>query len=944
MSINTQQENSKVLDEKPQSDSNKVLLLSKIPKPSQSPQILKNSKSQAILNIHNKNNQLQTSMISLNKSNSNFHKVIVNKKNYDQFIFQKKYLISKTQYHKLISNLSDVEKKIKENNDIIDNLNKNLNTLKETKKKKKEEITELLSSQESLEEIYQNKIASLSENSEKLVKDKNDKINGQNNNNGNNNDNGEEQTNPNTNDSNNSNEENKNNENDGGNNNHKNKSNSMSSLLSSDSDNNAIEIKYNEIKLSNQKRYEEQVNSLVEGLLHKKDYELKNKIKADVKEAYQAFSSDANSENEMQNSVCNFFTKISSFISSSNIGNISEKQVNIFLHDLMKINYIETVIEEILKFLNKTYKERKTELKGQLRTFSEKNEILEMKKKSFETKKEELKSFMDEYKEKYINEKNKNDITDNEKAQYTSFISENDNLKNEKMLFINRNGFKKHSVKIKKLKFGSLNNSENKIRGLDINNNDLNKSSDIIPNSDRQIIDDSFNKYLIDCLKINSKNKAEKSIDNGNKKIILQKFSNKNSGIGINELLNNNICNNTEIDPKINESKINLMNNTEILGDSAKSTNKKRIKMRIIYRNSKNKNMNSRNKTNVIPINNNSNLQDLISAKKNPSTNKIIFLKKNKSNSFRNIHELKSPAKITTTHRHNHIYFQREEVKEKLFSRSPDGNLNNTCTNKTNNIPYQGKIISLNKTNIEPKKIDLTKINKSGVYSTRYDNRLKILTKGIKESFCYFKFYKDNFVEFSPLDEYLKTPENLDYIEGYISIDVLWHQFKLKPKIYKNQITNYEQLVNNLDKDINISELNSNIENNDYLGIELKDIIDIILSKEMKDILKIYNAYSKFGERQEKPNINKFINSREVRNITLDQNDKMKSTMCKYFTFSLKFKKESVPKIEFIFINYEQFNLWYNCLEYIIKINNQTPKLINIKAYNIQTSPNKKKD
>ncbi len=57
-----------------------------------------------------------------------------------------------------------------------------------------------------------------------------------------------------------------------------------------------------------------------------------------------------------------------------------------------------------------------------------------MKKKTFETKKEELKSFMDECKEKYTNEKNKNDITDNEKAQYTGFISENDNLKNERML------------------------------------------------------------------------------------------------------------------------------------------------------------------------------------------------------------------------------------------------------------------------------------------------------------------------------------------------------------------------------------------------------------------------------------------------------------------------------------------------------------------------------
>ena len=51
---------------------------------------------------------------------------------------------------------------------------------------------------------------------------------------------------------------------------------------------------------------------------------------------------------------------------------------------------------------------------------------------------------------------NKNEITDNKKALYTSFISENDNLKNEKMLFINRNGFKKHSVKIKKLKYLEL--------------------------------------------------------------------------------------------------------------------------------------------------------------------------------------------------------------------------------------------------------------------------------------------------------------------------------------------------------------------------------------------------------------------------------------------------------------------------------------------------------
>ena len=108
----------------------------------------------------------------------------------------------------------------------------------------------------------------------------------------------------------------------------------------------------------------------------------------------------------------------------------------------------------------------------------------------------------------------------------------------------------------------------------------------------------------------------------------------------------------------------------------------------------------------------------------------------------------------------------------------------------------------------------------------------------------------------------------------------------------------------------------------------------------MKEIIKIYNAYIKYTERQEKPDLNKFLNTREIRDILLEHSDKKKAISCKYFVFSLKFKKESAPKIEFIFINYEQFNLWYNCLQYIIKINNQTPKLINVKTYG---SPNKKK-
>ena len=940
MSISLQQSSSHLINDEPLKNSNKLLFLSKIPKTSKSPDYLKSSKSKVQLDLSNANN-------CLNKSNISVQKIFFNKKNYEQYMFQKKYLISKTQYNKIISSISDIEIKLKENNELIDKYNNDLKSIKETKKKKQEEIVELLSSKESLEEIYQNKISTFKNNEPKLLKEKNENINGQNINNENINENGEEHTNPNTNDSNNSNEENKNNENNDGTHKKKESSTSSSSGSVSSENNIIIEIKLNDIKISDQKKYEEQISSFTDEILQKNDDEFNLKLKKKINLSYQAFFVETNSpENDVQNSISNFFLRISEFISNQNMGVINEKMVNLFIRELLKINSIDEEISEILKFLNKEYKDNKKDLKEKIKILNEKNDHLIIKKKTYETKKEELKKFMDENKEKYNIEKNKINNDEDNNIQHASFISEGNN---NKILNSCRNGFKKNSVKIKKINFDSLNNSKNKLFYFDNNDsNDMNISKDMIPNSDRQIID-NLNKYLINSHRINSKSKnKEKSIEKkGNKRIVLHKNSYMNNNkINVNHLLNSNnneLYNNEESNQQINESKINLVNNSEMVPELQNTLNKKRINMKIVYRNSKLNNPNK--KTNSVVMNNSSNLQDLLSAQKKPNTSKIIFLKDHKSNSFKNINDLKSPSKITKTHKHNHIYFQREELKTELFSRSPDGNKNYRYITKTNGIPYQGKIIPLSKGNIDTKRIDITKIDKSNIYSTRYDNRLKILTQGIKESFCYFKFYKNNHVEYNPIDEFLKTPENLDYVEGYICIDVFMHKFKLIPKIYKNKKITYEQLVENLGKEINISELNSNndydfCDNNDFLGIELKDIIDVVLSKDMKEIIKIYNAYIKFGERQEKPDLNKFLNSREIRDILLEQNDKIKAVSCKYFLFSLKFKKESAPKIEFIFINYEQFNLWYNCLQYIIKINNQTPKLINIKAYG---SPNKKK-
>ena len=42
--------------------------------------------------------------------------------------------------------------------------------------------------------------------------------------------------------------------------------------------------------------------------------------------------------------------------------------------------------------------------------------------------------------------------------------------------------------------------------------------------------------------------------------------------------------------------------------------------------------------------------------------------------------------------------------------------------------------------------------------------------------------------------------------------------------------------------------------------------------------------------------------------------------------FSLVFDNKAIPKVDFIFINYDEFNLWFNCFEYIIKNNTQYKK------------------
>ena len=71
--------------------------------------------------------------------------------------------------------------------------------------------------------------------------------------------------------------------------------------------------------------------------------------------------------------------------------------------------------------------------------------------------------------------------------------------------------------------------------------------------------------------------------------------------------------------------------------------------------------------------------------------------------------------------------------------------------------------------------------------------------------------------------------------------------------------------------------------------------------------------------------LNKFIHLKELNDINMDDNQKIKSAMCKYFAFSILLIEGRY--LEIIFLNYDDFKNWYNGLSLIVNskksINNE---------------------
>ena len=176
------------------------------------------------LNLQNIQNSMMTLDISFNEMSRN------QEENENKALY-KKYLLYKGEYNKTISEIAFIDNKLSQNNKSIEELEKYLSNIKEQKKEKNAILIDLLSNKESLEEIYKIKLSSLISNSQ-LIQQK--KINGhikENNNN--------------------------------------NEDSPFATIQILEGDDN-IEIKINDIKQSDKKKFIEQVITFTEDILKKK--------------------------------------------------------------------------------------------------------------------------------------------------------------------------------------------------------------------------------------------------------------------------------------------------------------------------------------------------------------------------------------------------------------------------------------------------------------------------------------------------------------------------------------------------------------------------------------------------------------------------------------------------------------------------------------------------
>ena len=281
----------------------------------------------------------------------------------------------------------------------------------------------------------------------------------------------------------------------------------------------------------------------------------------------------------------------------------------------------------------------------------------------------------------------------------------------------------------------------------------------------------------------------------------------------------------------------------------------------------------------------------------------------------------------------------------------------NTISNNNNKI---NTIIFVNKTNDMKnkntnnlKKLLEKKLQKIIPTNNTFNfNPKKIFAEGVMESFCYFKILDKDSPKFNPLDSYNINPESLGYSEGYISIDVILGHFRIIPKnfisknfksinnnsviLHNNSLSMAEYTLFNNGNNVFRFEIDKN-EKKNCIRIDLKNIKEVKIKNSMQDIIKIHKIFLKYNSqsnceyeddkgrtKKRVLSINKLLYMKEISEINMDQNEKIKAALCNFFVFTIIFGNYKINKVECIFINYDLFNIWNKCLEMIAENNKKS--------------------
>ena len=639
-------------------------------------------------------------------------------------VLYKKYLIIISKYEQIISELSTINKKLESNNGKLEELKENLKKLKEEKKQKQIDIVDLLSNKESLEEIYKNKV-------NYLVKSKYLKSNRKISNN----------------------EE-------------------IDDIAHIITENESfrideeieLEIKIDEIKNSDKKKFIEQVINFAEEILKNNEDEFNNKLKEKINLAYKVFYNEINSCSlNVESIVSNFFSRIGVFISNHSLGNFSELIINKFLRYLLKINSISIEIFQVIKFLNKKYKEYKSEIKENINNYIKKNENLIGKKMNLEKRREELEIKIEQKKEnlkKIEQNKENKEFENNTNINITAnslYSIENFNNLKKRYLFKEKRKDKIYNPKNE--------NSFNNFKEIN-NKTEINNDKNILKNQNKENNENS--KYIID------KNK-----------ILNRKLNIK--GKEINALKNY----------KINNNEVNDLDNE----------NQKKPKINDLTEidNSNNNNINSKNSLNQFNSNLNKNIQEI--GKNNTiNVNNLVI---NNDIKIKNINELAKTSKGDNSFDGNNIkdkneikknnntiiYYSKKKI-EKINKNNTD--LNNTSYNNNNNT-YKSIINNINNNDISKKEIFAMNSNKTNnLDNTNQNNSFNIIKKP--------QFNKNIYI--------INNINNSDNICGGAPFPKV-NNYKTNQKIDKN-IGDYITFNNNPfeknKKDLN--NKNTNIDNN----------------------------------------------------------------------------------------------------------------------------------